>query len=146
MNNIKETIARNIKLFRENKGFSQKELAEKIGVKHNAVSSWEAGINSVKIEVLMDMCDILGVSLNQMYGKESSPTPAAQCSPLQSKINRLDEIDTAKTEGFVDGLLSQDKYVREEITAYSQADFDDAATEALRQIGYLDFKKVGRKA
>lgn len=47
---------------------SQKTLAEKIGVKHNTISSWESCTNSVDIDSLFKICDALNVSVNVMMG------------------------------------------------------------------------------
>ena len=46
---------------------SQEELAEKLGVKHNAISSWENGVNSIDIDTLFQICKIFGISVNDMY-------------------------------------------------------------------------------
>lgn len=65
--NIKENVAKNLKHYRELKKLTQRELAEKIGVKHNTISSWENGTNSIDVSVLMQICDLLGVTLDEIY-------------------------------------------------------------------------------
>ena len=65
--NIKETVAKNLLYYRKKNKITQKELAEKLGVKHNAISSWENGVNSIDIDTLFQICKIFGISVNDMY-------------------------------------------------------------------------------
>jgi len=69
---IRNRIARNIALLREQKGLTQRELAENVGVKHNAVSNWESGKNSPDIEKIFDLADYFKVNVSDIFGQESS--------------------------------------------------------------------------
>lgn len=71
MSTVREEIAKNLLFYRKKSGFTQKQLAEKLGVKNTAVSNWESGNNSIDIETLFSACEIFGVTLNDMYGKYS---------------------------------------------------------------------------
>lgn len=78
---VKEEIAKNLQRNRKASGLTQKQLAEKLGVKNSAVSNWESGQNSIDIETLCKACEIFGVSLDSMYGRDISDpefTPAEQ--------------------------------------------------------------------
>ena len=77
--NIKETVAKNLLYYRKKNKITQKQLAEQLGVKHNAISAWENGVNSVDIDTLFQICKIFGVTVNDMYGIKSdeSTTVAA---------------------------------------------------------------------
>lgn len=68
MSSIKVEIAKNLTYYRKKSGFTQKELAEKLGVRHNSISAWENEKNSIDVEVLFDICEILNVTINDMYG------------------------------------------------------------------------------
>ena len=43
--NIKEIVEKNILYYRKKNKITQKQLADKLGVKHNAISAWENGVN-----------------------------------------------------------------------------------------------------
>lgn len=45
------------------KGWTQKELAERIGVKQSLVSRWESGDCNYTIDTLIDIADALGLSI-----------------------------------------------------------------------------------
>lgn len=65
---IKDEIAKNILYFRKKYGYTQKQLAELIGVKNTSVSNWETGDNSIDIETLIKLCSIFNISLSDIYG------------------------------------------------------------------------------
>ena len=76
--NVKETIAKNLLYYRKKNKITQKALAEQLGVKHNAISAWENGVNSIDIDTLFRVCKIFGVTVNDMYEMTSSePTTIA---------------------------------------------------------------------
>lgn len=65
---IKKNISRNIGKYREAIGMSQKELAKKLGVVPSRISNWETGANCPTIDILFEVCEILNVSINDIYG------------------------------------------------------------------------------
>lgn len=97
MGEIRDNISANIARYRKEKGISQKELAEKVGAKNlTTVSSWERGASSPDIETLFIMCDIFGVSINEMYGieknisKKESPTLSTEHQEVLSAYDNAD--------------------------------------------------------
>lgn len=68
-------VAKNIKKFREDKGVSQAELAEKLNVTRQAVSNWETGKTQPDIETLHRIADILEVTIDEViYGNKRTNT------------------------------------------------------------------------
>ena len=65
---IRKTISINISKYREQAGFTQKELASKLGVTPSRVSNWEQGANSPTIDILFKVCEALNISINDIYG------------------------------------------------------------------------------
>lgn len=80
MANVKEEISKNLLFYRKRAGLTQKQLADQLGVKHNAISAWENGTNSIDIETLVHACDILHVTINDMYGifGDNKASPASE--------------------------------------------------------------------
>ncbi|NCC16574.1 MAG: XRE family transcriptional regulator [Clostridia bacterium] len=69
---IKEIISNNISKFRKESGFSQKELAEKVGAKNlTTVSSWERGVSSPDADTIIKLCKLFNISLNDLYNIDS---------------------------------------------------------------------------
>lgn len=79
MSNIKENVANNLRHYRRLRGLTQRQLANDLGVEHNTISSWENGPNSIDISYLFTICDLLKVSLDEMYGREKITVPSWNC-------------------------------------------------------------------
>lgn len=101
MGNIKDQISKNLLYYRKKSGLTQKEFAEKLGVKNTAVSNWENNQNSIDIETLVKACDIFGISINQMYesNKENIALTEHETQVIKAYRNR------PKMQPAVDKLL-----------------------------------------
>lgn len=69
-----------IRRARLEKGFTQEELAEKVGVKKSAVAKWENGrVSEIKRSNLKKLADALEIDPNQLLGDiEHDPVGVAQ--------------------------------------------------------------------
>ncbi len=63
---IKLTIAHNLANLRKAAGLTQGELAEKFNYSDKSVSKWEHGDTMPDVEVLKDLCDFYGVTLDYL--------------------------------------------------------------------------------
>ena len=59
-------IGERIRSYREDRNFSQKEFAEKIGVSNYRVSNWEQGINRPDVDLLKTICEVLNISPSEL--------------------------------------------------------------------------------
>ena len=50
---------------RKEQGLTQVELAEKLGMSNKSVSKWERGVCLPDVSIYAELCDILGISLNE---------------------------------------------------------------------------------
>ena len=66
-----QKIGEFIKSKRKEKGLTQIELANKLGITNQAISKWERGKNCPDISLLKDLCKILDININELLsGKE----------------------------------------------------------------------------
>jgi transcriptional regulator with XRE-family HTH domain len=72
MGEIRDNVKRNLGYYLSLRGMSQKKLAEKLGVSQSAVTNWIKGKNSPDIEVVAQICDILGVTVTDLFGTDGS--------------------------------------------------------------------------
>ena len=63
MNDIKETIAKNITYLRQKNGITQAEMGEKLNYTDKSVSKWENGDATPPIETIADIADYFNVSI-----------------------------------------------------------------------------------
>lgn len=55
---------------RKGLGLTQKQLAEKLGMSDKSVSKWERGVCLPDVSVYMELCDILGININEFLAGE----------------------------------------------------------------------------
>lgn len=74
---MNSTFGEKIKEARKLKGFTQKQLAAKIGAKHNSVSDWENNKNKPDPDTIELLCGVLDITPNYLLATEAgefSPT------------------------------------------------------------------------
>ena len=85
------TFGQKLKIARKNKKYTQKELAEAIGAKHNSISNWENDQNKPDPDTIELICSVLDISANYLLGTSD---PQTQLSPEAIEIAR--EYDKAE--------------------------------------------------
>ena len=63
----------NIKQLREQRGMTQEELANRLGVKYPAVSKWERGMAYPSMNTVIKMAELFQVSMDVVLGLEPIP-------------------------------------------------------------------------
>lgn len=66
-----EQIASNIKFFREQKKWTQKELAEGMNISRSVIAKWESGISTPDIKSLVVLSKTFGISIDQIIGLQT---------------------------------------------------------------------------
>lgn len=61
---------------RKKAGMTQAELAEKLGVSNRSVSRWETGKTLPDYALLPPLCEVLGISVNELFAAERIPPPS----------------------------------------------------------------------
>lgn len=108
---IKESLNRYISL----SGYTQKEIAEKLGVSKSSVTNWLKGKNSPDANFVMPICRLLNITVGQFYGEEENPP--AQPKPHQGEDVRelMETLDSSLVQmGYIgadDDLTEQQEEV-----------------------------------
>ena len=68
-------IADRIKLLREQKGYTQTELAKKLGITRSSVNAWEMGLSIPSTQYLVELSGIFGVSTDFLLGLNHKTIP-----------------------------------------------------------------------
>ena len=55
---------------RKEKGLTQAQLAEKLGVSDRAVSKWETGRSMPDSSIMLEVCDAIGINVNELLNGE----------------------------------------------------------------------------
>ena len=85
---MNETIGSRISKCRKEKGLTQEELAGKLGVSSQAVSKWENDASCPDIQLLPQLCRILGITTDELLTGE---TNEVRLVPVEQRKS-LDEL------------------------------------------------------
>lgn len=92
----KETLGKRIARLRKEKGLTQEQLAEKVGVSAQAVSKWENDVSCPDITLLPLLADLFDVSVDELLGVK----------PVEPHVIILDKDETPKSDKKRNGSFS----------------------------------------
>lgn len=69
-----EMIGKFISSCRRHKGLTQMQLAEKLNISNRAVSKWETGKSLPDADHMLELCEILGITVNELLSGERITT------------------------------------------------------------------------
>lgn len=95
---MKMKIAENIKYFRKEMGLVQEQLAEAMGVTVSAVSKWEQGMSVPEIEMLVELADFFGTTVDMILGYEFHSNSIAMTLQELKRLSFSNEFEKLKTE------------------------------------------------
>ena len=98
-------VGRFIAECRKEKKLTQAQLAEKLCITDKAISKWERGITMPDSSIMLDLCEILGISVNELLRGE--------------KINVED--DHNKTEELLLEMTKKEEAARKKLHTYAKA-------------------------
>ncbi len=61
-----ESALKGLRALRKSKDLSQEELAELLGVSSRQVCRWETGTSKPRLDLIPEICGVLGCSLEQL--------------------------------------------------------------------------------
>ena len=93
--------------YRVKAGFTQEELAEKIGISLKYISRIENGNNGVKTQTLIKYMNILGISPNTLYGSFLSNPEVKADIQSYNKISILPDDKKDFISSVVDLLIKK---------------------------------------
>ncbi len=87
MKSVNKIYGKRLKELRDNKNFTQEFIANSIDIRTATISDFENGKISLKLDVLSDICNILGITIKEFFNFDST-------SQYASKHELIIEIDS----------------------------------------------------
>lgn len=81
---MEETFGQRLARIRREKGMTQEDIASKVTISPQAVSKWENDLSTPDIYILNNLADILGVSVDELLGREKK-------EPVESEVVSKEE-------------------------------------------------------
>ena len=90
-----EKFNENLKLAREKRNMTQKEVADQIGVAKSTYSLYESGNREPNVQTIKKIADILRISADDLLGLSNEPlTIAAHFDGTEFTADELDDISS----------------------------------------------------
>lgn len=70
--NMKTKFHEYLTEFRKQKGYTQYEMAEKLGISRSSYTNYENGKRNPDYDVVGEICDILGCSMDELFGRKKT--------------------------------------------------------------------------
>ena len=95
-------LAQNLRYLREQKGLSQREFSEILGLSSSAVTMWEQEQRKLDIEMIVRLAEHFGVTLDELVLKELRPPLPLYASNIKylRKRQEITQDDMAVFLGF----------------------------------------------
>lgn len=93
-----ETIGRFLSAVRKERGMTQEQLAEQLGVSNRSVSRWETGKTLPDLSVMQSICEVLDIRIQELLtGQRQQEAPSAEdCAALILDIANREKAEMAK--------------------------------------------------
>ncbi len=100
-------IGRFIAFCRKEKNLTQAQLAEKLNITDRAVSKWENGRCLPDSSIMIELCDLLDISVNELLsGEKVEPAHVTQTAEENLiALKKKDEKERSKSRGLVAAIL-----------------------------------------
>ncbi len=95
------TFGEKLRQARKAANMTQKELAQAVELKHNAVSNWEKGISSPDPDTIRRLCEILRMPPNFFFDTEESATLSGVEFALFGEVRQLSPEDQQDVLNFI---------------------------------------------
>ena len=82
----KQALGSFLAQLRKEKGWTQKDLAERLYISDKAVSKWERGLSAPDVSMLMPLAELLGVSVTELLEGRRLEEPAIPVGEVDELI------------------------------------------------------------
>ncbi len=83
------TLGSRLTALRKEKGLTQEQLAEKLGVTNQSVSKWENDINAPDISILITLADLYDTTVDSLLGREKQPIVSTTTKNIDNLILKI---------------------------------------------------------
>nr|DAU53530.1 MAG TPA: Repressor protein CI [Caudoviricetes sp.] len=104
---LKKYIGNQIKTFRKSAGFTQDELAKRLNTTKQTISRYEKGDRKANQDMLFELCDIFGVSIDDFFPSQNETLQSPTTSPIQTIYDQLHQPRKAKVLTYAERQLEE---------------------------------------
>ena len=126
---LKKYIGNQIKTFRKSAGFTQDELAKRLNTTKQTISRYEKGDRKANQDMLFELCDIFGVSIDDFFPSQNESLQSPTASSIQTIYDQLEPPGQRKVITYAEKL-------REEQEKRRKAKKNEVSEKVVQLYGY----------
>lgn len=84
---------------RKEKGLTQKQLADELGVSDKTISKWENGRGMPDTSLMVDLCSVLGININELLSGERLSEDAYNGKAEDNMVKLIKDNENARRDG-----------------------------------------------
>ncbi|MEE1137910.1 MAG: helix-turn-helix transcriptional regulator [Acutalibacteraceae bacterium] len=104
---VEQIIGKRIQIIRKNKGFTQQQFAEKIGLSTNYISDIERGKSSARLDKLVLIINTLGCTADDVFADVIESGYKVKSSRLSDLLEELPKEEKEKAFAILEAFLSK---------------------------------------
>ena len=91
---------------RKTKKYTQRELADKIGISDKTISKWERGNGFPEVSLLLPLCNELGISVNELLSGERLQEEDYKKKAEENMVNLVKETQESKKKIILSAVVA----------------------------------------
>ena len=91
---------------RKRKGYTQKQLSEKLGISDKTVSKWERGNGFPEVSLLLPLCNELDITVNELLSGERVSEEDYRKKAEENMVNLVKEAQESKKKIILSAMVS----------------------------------------
>lgn len=91
---------------RKRKGYTQKQLSEKIGISDKTVSKWERGNGFPEVSLLLPLCNELDITVNELLSGERVSEEDYRKKAEENMVNLVKEAQESKKKIILSAMVA----------------------------------------
>lgn len=96
-----------LRIVRNEHGYTQEELADKMNVSQKTISSWETGRTSPKFEESRRLCELYGCTLEYLTGTKQHDSNDITIDDIMFRLKSFDVETLKKISDYADFLIEE---------------------------------------
>lgn len=96
-----------LRIVRNEHGYTQEELADKMNVSQKTISSWETGRTSPKFEESRRLCELYGCTLEYLTGTKQHDSNDITVDDIMFRLKSFDVETLKKISDYADFLIEE---------------------------------------
>lgn len=91
---------------RKEQGLTQSQLADKLFISNKTISKWETGKGLPEVSIMLPLCEILGINVNELLTGEKIPIAEYKEKAEENIMNLVQEVQESRKKIIISAVVA----------------------------------------